>query len=59
MLDYDCLWVTETDKAIGVRMHEEASLVWLPKANVEYERKAGKRVIVTVPDWLAEEKDLA
>ena len=59
VLDYDCIWVRETAGAIAVRMHEDASLVWLPKSQIEYERKDSRRVTVTVPDWLAEEKDLA
>ena len=50
----------DTDLAILVRLDEDAKKVWLPRSEieVEYERDSGNIAIVTMPVWLAEEKDL-
>jgi hypothetical protein len=50
----------DTDLAILVRLDEDAKKVWLPRSEieVEYERDSGTIATVTMPVWLAEEKDL-
>ena len=32
--------------------------VWLPKSEIEIEHKGDRRIVVTMPQWLAEEKGL-
>lgn len=47
------IWKGETDKAICVSedgKHKE----WLPKSQIEYERKPDGSVQVTLPQWLYE-----
>jgi hypothetical protein len=49
----------ETEKAIFVSDDGDSdSAVWLPKSQIEIERKKGNIVEVTLPEWLAEEKGL-
>lgn len=49
----------ETDKAILVSDDgEQDNAVWVPKSQVEIERKKGGLVEVTMPEWLAQEKEL-
>ncbi len=49
-----------TDKAIQVSEDGGATLVWLPKSQIEYEFKHGHAnlVIVTAPEWLIRDKGL-
>lgn len=37
---------------------EKDDAVWLPKSQIEIEQKDGRNIIVTLPQWLAEEKGL-
>jgi hypothetical protein len=50
----------DTDLAILVRLDEDAKKVWLPRSEieVEYERGSMNIATVTMPVWLAEEKEL-
>jgi hypothetical protein len=66
--DYDLIYVSETDKGLAVRIDAEENspvssrMFWLPKSQIEYEDKSYKPhqpIRVTIPDWLAEEHDLA
>lgn len=45
--------VRETEKAICVRLGK--ATIWLPKSQVEYDPKEN---VVTLPEWLAIEKEL-
>jgi hypothetical protein len=45
--------VTETEKAICVR--HDRKMIWLPKSQVEYDANEN---VVTLPEWLAIEKEL-
>jgi hypothetical protein len=50
----------ETEKAVRVRNLKDQP-VWLPKSQVEVEEeeaRSGRFAIVTMPQWLAEEKEL-
>ncbi|MCA0421899.1 MAG: hypothetical protein LCH61_01020 [Proteobacteria bacterium] len=43
----------------AVQVHDGDKLAWLPKSQIEIEETGdGKTVIVTLPQWLAEEKGL-
>jgi hypothetical protein len=50
----------EREKAIGVAQDDtpDAKLIWLPKSQIEFEKKPGGLVRVTMPEWLAIEKGL-
>lgn len=50
----------ERDQAILVRLDDTSPKVWLPRSEVEIEYKQGSTTIatVTLPVWLAEEKEL-
>lgn len=50
--------VAETEKAILVTEDDGKTKHWLPKSQIEYEIK-GQLVEVTMPLWLAKEKDFA
>lgn len=36
----------------------QAKWIWLPKSKIEFERKGGMTIVVTLPGWLAKEKGL-
>jgi hypothetical protein len=49
-----------TELSIRVSKHgEDSSAVWLPFSEIEVEPKGGRRVLITMPAWLAEKKGLA
>lgn len=48
----------ETEKAILVTEDGGKTKVWLPKSQIEYEIR-GSSVEVTMPLWLAKEKEFA
>ena len=48
----------ETDKAILVSDNGGKTKVWLPKSQIEFEKKADGSVEVTMPVWLAKEKEI-
>lgn len=56
--DFTFEFVRETDKAILVR-EAEGEEFWLPKSQIEYEKKPNGNVEVTMPIWLASEKKIA
>jgi hypothetical protein len=59
--DYDLLYVSETEKALAVRISEDHEMFWVPKSQIEYEDKNYKRhqlIKVTMPDWIAEQHNL-
>lgn len=59
--DLTLQWRMEKENAIAVTKpgDDDARWAWLPKSQIEYERKAGGReVVVTLPEWLAVEKGL-
>ena len=57
LVDIQLEILNETDKA--VRVSDGEHICWLPKSQIEIERrsKAGG-AIVTMPEWLAIEKEL-
>jgi hypothetical protein len=60
--DYDLIYVTQTEKGLGVRRSQEHDIFWLPKSQIEFEYKeykSGHTITVTVPEWLAQKHDLA
>jgi hypothetical protein len=49
----------ETDSAVCVSLEgDRRKAVWLPKSQVEIERKPKAIVVVTMPEWLAVNKGL-
>lgn len=56
LVDIPCILRHQTDKAYLVDIGELVP-VWLPKSMCEY-HKEGKNEIITVPEWLAIEKEL-
>ena len=55
-IDYDRIDEDkETKHAIFVIIEEDDIAVWLPKSQVKVDEK---RKIITMPEWLAEDKDL-
>lgn len=60
LVDLELLWCHETEKAILVQIQEgrNEDKVWLPKSLVEYSRRSGGVVEVTMTQSLAEEKGL-
>ena len=47
----------ETDLAI--RFHDGARTVWLPRSQIEIDAGSNPRIVtVTMPEWLAKEKEL-
>jgi hypothetical protein len=58
LVDLHMYWHGETAKAIYVSDDgNHVSAVWLPKSKVEYVRE-GTHVTVTMPEWLAKDKEL-
>lgn len=57
LFDVTLQWLSETDKAIRVTEGRYDEAFWLPKSQIEYERH-GNLVEVTLPLWLAQEKNL-
>jgi hypothetical protein len=47
----------ETEKAICVST-DGSNSIWLPKSQIEFAEIGQGQVEVTMPDWLAEQKDL-
>ena len=58
----DLIDITVTKRhetASAVQIHDGDKLVWLPKSQIEIEATGdGRTFIVTMPQWLAEEKGL-
>ena len=51
---------TSSERAVLVSKDgEEKNAVWLPISQIEVMPKQGNHVVVTVPTWLAEERNLA
>jgi len=48
----------ETDKAILISEDGGKTKIWLPKSQIEFEKKPDGSVEVTMPIWLAREKEL-
>lgn len=65
LTDLTLMYVRETDAALCVRLDDEHDVVWLPKSQIEWEYaergtpKGRRLVVVTLPEDLAVEKDLA
>lgn len=55
LVDIACIIKRETEAAICVD-HGGREFAWLPKSQIEIERGKGGSDIVTMPQWLAEEK---
>ena len=57
LIDLELDILAETDKA--VKVFDGKTDAWLPKSQVEIERKGKYGAIVTLPAWLATDKGLA
>ena len=49
--------VAETDKAILVKMKDEGEH-WIPKSQIRSRVTIGETVELSIPQWLAEEKEI-
>lgn len=61
IIDVELLYMHETEKGVLVAKDETSEPVWLPKSQVEIDapgRVRGSVCIVTLPEWLAIEKEL-
>ena len=60
LVDLELLWCHQTEKAILVQAQEghNEDKIWLPKSLIEYSRRSGGLVEVTLQQRLAEEKGL-
>jgi hypothetical protein len=60
LVDLDLHFHHETDKAILVSADGDAeeSGTWLPKSQIEFVKDRTGGVKVTLPEWLAKDKDL-
>jgi hypothetical protein len=61
LVDIDCIYVHETDKAIKVKRHEtDPDPVWFPLSAVEVEgpRARGCKITLTAPEDLFLEKEM-
>ena len=56
-MEISLMWLGETKVAIKVTETDRGEGVWLPKSQIEYERKQDGSVDVTLPVWLYEEKE--
>jgi hypothetical protein len=60
--DYCLTFVFQSDEAI--RVHDTGNYFWLPKSLISIEGKMfkelkeGEEITVTIPDWLASQKNL-
>ena len=59
VIDIDVIIVNRTPSAIQVKDAEDAKAVWLPLSQIEVDIEGCGLACVTVPDWLAIEKELA
>lgn len=59
LVDIEVEILSETDKAW--RVHDGVRAVWVPKSQVEIELTHGSNrlVVLTMPEWLAVDKELA
>lgn len=59
LVDLDIYLLVETEEAYGVSYGDNEPLVWVPKSQCEIEKKKGsKSVVLTMPEALAQEKEL-
>ena len=49
--------LAETDRAILVTQDDKEK-IWLPKSQIEFEPNNDGTITVTLPEWLAREKEL-
>lgn len=59
LYDVNLNFYSETEKAIKVSERYEEDHFWLPKSQIEFERRDDGTVDVTMPFWLCKEKKLA
>jgi hypothetical protein len=59
LIDIQMYRHAQTEKAILVSDDgEEESAVWLPLSQVEIEEKGGNELVITMPEWLAINKEI-
>jgi hypothetical protein len=59
--DYELVYITQTELAIGIATVEDGNLIWLPKSQIQYiddDYERNDPIWITIPDWLAKEHDL-
>ena len=59
LVDVEVCVHAQTDKAVLVSDDgDRVGAVWLPKSQIEIERKSHAVAVITLPVWLATEKEL-
>lgn len=58
LVDLTLMIKHQTDKAILVYNDLKDADIWLPKSQVEVEAIDGRHSVVTMPEWLAKDKEL-
>lgn len=60
VIDLDVHLIAETEKAVLVNLDEtnEDDAVWLPKSQIEINKKQKTTINITLPEWLALNKGL-
>lgn len=59
LFDASFEFLRETDLAICVTEDGSKTTIWLPKSQIEYELRDDGTVEVTMPLWLAREKEVS
>lgn len=58
----DLLLTLRMEKPLAIAVTDPAkpgaAWIWLPKSQIEFEKKSATVVAVTVPEWLAQDKGL-
>jgi hypothetical protein len=57
LFDCNMKYINETDKAVCCT-DDDLRCVWLPKSQIDYVERNDGTIDVTMPEWLAIEKDL-
>ena len=58
LVDVHMMLKAETEKAVLVYDDTPDRAIWLPKSQIEIERKGALLVTVTMPEWLAHKHGL-
>lgn len=57
LIDTDMFYFAKTERGLLASITpDKADAVWLPLSQIEYARKSGTIIVVTMPEWLYIEK---
>ncbi len=58
LVDLELVYRDQKPLALAVSLHGKKKWVWLPKSKIEFEKTGAFEVKVTMPTWLAKDKEL-